>query len=408
MKFVQLKRLWPWKKQFPLRLRLALWSGALVLVLSFGLVLFINTVAVISVFRRGVPDLPRAIVGVATTSQQKDSIVHHDFPHRFWQSTRFPPHRINPRDPLERFWGAVLLQLQSVSLIGLAIVTVLGGAGAYWAAGLALRPVQRVSKAAERISANTLHTRLALDGPRDEIKELADAFDTMLGRLERTFELQGRFVADVAHELRTPLASLRTNLEIVSDDAHATLDDYRVMVATQERALVRLERLVADLLILATGEKLLSQHEVTLGPLIEEVFSDLKHAADAKEIQLYLINEAELVVHGDGSLLARTFSNLVENAIHYNRPGGKVAVNIHCKGSWAVIAIADTGVGIAQEYLPHVFDRFYRVDSSRARHKGGAGLGLSIVAAIVQRHGGHVQVESIPGTGSVFTVLLPL
>jgi len=212
MKFVQLKRLWPWKKQFPLRLRLALWSGALVLVLSFGLVLFINTVAVISVFRRGVPDPPRAIVGVATTSPQKDSIVHHDFPHRFWQSTRFPPYRINPRDPLERFWGAVLLQLQSVSLIGLAIVTVLGGAGAYWAAGLALRPVQRVSKAAERISANTLHTRLALDGPRDEIKELADAFDTMLGRLERTFELQGRFVADVAHELRTPLASLRTNL----------------------------------------------------------------------------------------------------------------------------------------------------------------------------------------------------
>ena len=408
MKFVQLKRIWPWKQRFPLRLRLALWSGALVLVLSFGLVLFINTVAVITVFRRGVPDIPREIAGSLNTSPQRDSILLHDFPHGFRRDPRFPLHRINRPDPLQRFWGAVLLQLQSVSLIGLAIVTVLGGAGAYWAAGLALRPVQRVSKAAERISANTLHTRLELDGPKDEIKELADAFDTMLGRLERTFELQGRFVADVAHELRTPLASLRTNLEVVSDDAYATLDDYRAMVATQERAITRLERLVADLLILATGEKPLSQHEVTLGPLIEEVFSDLEHAADAKGINLYLINEAELVVHGDGSLLARTFSNLVENAIHYNRPGGRVAVNIHRKDSWAVIAIADTGVGIVQENLPHVFDRFYRVDSSRARHKGGAGLGLSIVATIVQRHGGHVQVESIPGTGSIFTVLLPL
>jgi len=408
MKFVQLKRIWPWKQRFPLRLRLALWSGALVLVLSFGLVLFINTVAVITVFRRGVPDIPREIAGVLNTSPQRDSIPLHDFPHGFRRDPRFPLHRINPRDPLERFWGAVLLELQSVSLIGLAIVTVLGGAGAYWAAGLALRPVQRVSKAAERISANTLHTRLELDGPKDEIKELADAFDTMLGRLERTFELQGRFVADVAHELRTPLASLRTNLEVVSDDAYATLDDYRAMVATQERAITRLERLVADLLILATGEKPLSQHEVTLGPLIEEVFSDLEHAADAKGINLYLINEAELVVHGDGSLLARTFSNLVENAIHYNRPGGRVAVNIHRKDSWAVIAISDTGVGLVQENLPHVFDRFYRVDSSRARHKGGAGLGLSIVATIVQRHGGYVQVESIPGTGSIFTVLLPL
>lgn len=407
MKFVQLKRLWPWKTRFPLRLRLALWSGALMLVLSFGLVLFINTVAVISVYRRGVPD-PRAIVGVLNTSPQKDSILLHDFPRGFGQDARFPPHRINRPDPLQRFWDAVLLQLQSVSLIGLAIVTVLGGAGAYWAAGLALRPVQRVSKAAERISANTLHTRLELDGPKDEIKELADAFDTMLGRLERTFELQGRFVADVAHELRTPLASLRTNLEVVSDDAYATLDDYRTMVATQDRAIARLERLIADLLILATGEKPLPQHEVTLGALIEEVFSDLKHAADAKRISLYLNNEAEPVVHGDGSLLARTFSNLVENAIHYNRPGGRVAVNIHRKDSWAVIAIADTGVGIVQENLPHVFNRFYRVDSSRARHKGGAGLGLSIVATIVQRHGGHVQVESIPGTGSIFTVLLPL
>ncbi len=408
MRFVQLKRIWPWKQRFPLRLRLALWSGALVLVLSFGLVLFINTVAVITVFRRGVPDIPREIAGSLNTSPQRDSILLHNFPHRFGRDPRFPLHRINRPDPLQRFWGAVLLQLQSVSLIGLAIVTVLGGAGAYWAAGLALQPVQRVSKAAERISANTLHTRLELDGPKDEIKELADAFDTMLGRLERTFELQGRFVADVAHELRTPLASLRTNLEVVSDDAYATLDDYRAMVATQERAITRLERLVADLLILATGEKPLSQHEVTLGPLIEEVFSDLEHAADAKGINLYLINEAELVVHGDGSLLARTFSNLVENAIHYNRPGGRVAVNIHRKDFWAVIAIADTGVGIVQENLPHVFDRFYRVDSSRARHKGGAGLGLSIVATIVQRHGGHVQVESIPGTGSIFTVLIPL
>ncbi len=408
MKLVQLQRTWPWNKRVPLRLRLALWSGALVLVLSFGLVLFINTVAVISVYRRGVPDIPRPTVSAVNTAVKQELSQHQGFHGGFGPAPRFPPHRNLRPDPLERFWGAVLLELQSVSLIGLGIVTVLGGAGAYWAAGLALRPVQRVSKAAERISANTLHTRLALDGPGDEVKELADAFDTMLGRLERTFELQGRFVADVAHELRTPLASLRTNLEIVSDDTLATLDDYRIMAATQERALVRLERLVADLLILATSEKPLSRQEVTLGSLIEEVFADLKHAADARDIRFYLNNEADIVVPGDASLLARTFSNLIENAIHYNRPGGRIGVNIHRKDCWAVITVADTGVGIAQENVPHVFDRFYRVDSSRARHKGGAGLGLSIVATIVQRHGGHVQVESLPSMGTTFTVLLPI
>jgi len=406
MKLVQLQRIWPWNMRLPLRIRLALWSGALVLVLSFGLVLFINTIAVISVYRHRVPDIPGLTAGTVNASLRNDLIQHQKLHEGF--RPRFSPHRIAPPDPLQRFWGTLLLELQSVSLIGLGIVTVLGGAGAYLAAGFALRPVQRVSKAAERISANTLHTRLAVDGPKDEIRELAEAFDTMLGRLERTFDLQGRFVADVAHELRTPLASLRTNLEIVSDDEQATLDDYRIMVATQERALVRLERLVADLLILATGEKPLSQQEVTLGALIEEVYSDLKHAADMKGVSFYLSDESEVVVHGDGSLLARTFSNLIENAIHYNRPGGTIAVTLHRKDSWAVITIADTGVGIAQENLPHVFDRFYRVDSSRARHKGGAGLGLSIVATIVQRHGGHVQVESISNAGTIFTILLPV
>jgi heavy metal sensor kinase len=408
MKLVQLQRIWPWNMRLPLRIRLALWSGALVLVLSFGLVLFINTIAVISVYRHRVPDIPGLTASAVNATLRNSFIQHQKLHEGFRPIPHFPQRRLAPPDPLQRFWGAVLLELQSVSLIGLGIVTVLGGAGAYLAAGFALRPVQRVSKAAERISANTLHTRLAVDGPKDEIRELAEAFDTMLGRLERTFDLQGRFVADVAHELRTPLASLRTNLEIVSDDEHATLDDYRIMVATQERALVRLERLVADLLILATGEKPLSQQEVTLGTLIEEVYSDLKHAADMKGVSFYLSDEFEVVVHGDGSLLARTFSNLIENAIHYNRPGGTIAITLHRKDSWAVITVADTGVGIAQENLPHVFDRFYRVDSSRARHKGGAGLGLSIVATIVQRHGGHVQVESIPNTGTIFTVLLPV
>jgi heavy metal sensor kinase len=393
MKF---RLLWPWKKgRLPLRLRLALWSGALLLALNFAVLLFINTVA-ISTF-------PRIIrINIPVEARR-------ELDRRSSRSISIPPMLVDlfgrPVSPLER---ALLLELNTSSLIGLALVTIAGGLGAYWAAGLSLRPVQRVSKAAERISANTLNTRLALDGPQDEIKELADAFDTMLGRLERTFELQGRFVADVAHELRTPLATLRTNLEVVSNDEYATLDDYRTMVATQERALVRLERLIADLLILATGEKPLSQHEVTLGSLIEEVFSDLKHVADERHVALYLVNDTEVVVRGDESLLARTFSNLIENAIHYNRSGGRVAVNIHCKDSWAVIAVADTGVGIAPESLPHVFDRFYRIDGSRSRHKGGAGLGLSIVATIVQRHGGHVQVESLPGIGSVFTVLLPL
>ena len=389
MKFLRLRRFWPWKtRRLSLRLRLALWSGGLVLLLSFGLLLFINTVALTT--------FPRII-----RSNTQITIPR-------GQATRpVPPGGLKSRkitNPLEL---ALLLELQNISLIGLALVTVLGGAGAYWLAGRALRPVKKVSQAAQNISAQTLHTRLALDGPNDEVKELADTFDAMLGRLERTFELQSIFMADVAHELRTPLASLRTNLEVVAVDPHATLDDYQSMAETQERALTRLERLIADLFILTDSEQPLSKTEVSLGALLEETLHDLQAIAEERQITLELSNHADVVTLGNGPLLARAFSNLIENGMYYNHDGGRVTITIDSKDSWAVVKIADTGIGIAPEKQTQIFDRFYRVDSSRSRHKGGSGLGLSIVSAIVQRHGGKIQLESTPAVGSAFTVLLP-
>jgi signal transduction histidine kinase len=373
---LRLQHRWQWKKRrLPLRLRLALWSAGLVLVLSFGLLLFINSAAI--------ANFPRVIRGNQV---------------RIDRNTR------RPSNPLEL---ALFLELRNISLTGLALVAGLGGVGAYWLAGMALRPVRKVSDAARRISANTLDTRLAVGGPKDEVKELADTFDAMLERLERTFEAQGCFVADVAHELRTPLASLRTNLEVVATDSNATLEDYQAMAATQERALTRLERLVADLLILATSEQPLARGEVTLGTLLEEVILDLKPVAEAQRVICRLNNEVDVVVHGDSSLLTHVFSNLVENGIYYNHPGGEVAVTLDQKDNWAVVTVADTGIGIEAEQRPHIFERFYRADCSHTRHKRGAGLGLSIVSAIVQQHGGKVQLESTPGKGSTFTVLLP-
>ncbi|MFL5626191.1 MAG: sensor histidine kinase [Ktedonobacteraceae bacterium] len=389
---LQHRRQWH-KRLLPLRLRLALWSAALVLVLSFGLLLFINSAAI--------ANFPRVITGNTAT------VVRSDRNRRVNCSavTQLTCIFGRPANPLEL---ALFLELRNISLIGLVLTAVLGGAGAYWLAGIALHPVRKVSDAARRISADTLDTRLAIDGPRDEVKELADTFDTMLERLERTFEVQGRFVADVAHELRTPLASLRTNLEVVAADPDATLKDYRTMAATQERALTRLERLVADLLILATSEQALARDEVTLGTLLEEVIIDLKPTADTQQIKCQLNNEVDVVVHGDASLLTRVFSNLVENGIYYNHPGEEVVVTLDQKDGWAVVTVADTGVGMAIEQQAHIFERFYRIDRSHARHKGGVGLGLSIVSTIVQQHGGKVQVESTVGKGSIFTVLLPL
>jgi heavy metal sensor kinase len=394
MNMPRLRHLRLWKRRrLPLRLRLALWSGGLVLVLSFGLLLFINSVA-FSSFPRIIRDRTPSSVAVQHRTQPACFSV--------LPFVCLPARTANPLEL------AIIFELRNISLVGLGLVAVLGGAGAYWFAGIALRPVRRVSTAARQISAHTLDTRLALEGPKDEVKELADTFDAMLERLGQTFELQNRFVADVAHELRTPLASLRTNLEVVAADKDATLDDYRAMVATQERALTRLERLVADMLILAKSEQPLARSETALAPLLEEVLCDLKQQADARQVTLRLIDRAEVTVHGNGPLLARAFSNLVENGMYYNHPGGEVVVTLDQKEEQAVVTVADTGIGIDADKQAHIFERFYRVDCSRARHKGGAGLGLSIVAAIAQQHGGQAQVESEPDKGSIFTVVLPL
>ncbi len=394
---LHLQRLGRWlrkKRRLSLRIRLALWSALLVLLLSFVLLLFINWVA-ISTFPRIVrgnlsPQTRAAHVGQSGNVSPQLAAYLRDR---------------RTTNPLE---DALLLELRSISLIGLGLVAIIGGASAYFVAGLTLRPVRKVSKAAQRISANTLNTRLALDGPRDEVKELADTFDAMLGRLEQTFDQQSRFVGDVAHELRTPLASLRTNLEVVTTDENATLDDYREMANTQERALTRLESVVADLLILAKSEQPLAHTDVSLVSLMEEVFSGLAHKANERHVKLSLINASEIVIPGNETLLARVFSNLIENGINYNLAGGDVSVMIDRKEDWAVVNIADTGVGIAPETQTHIFDRFYRVDSSRSRYNGGTGLGLSLVTAIVQQHGGQVGVTSTPNAGSTFTVLLPL
>ncbi len=408
----------------PLRVRLALWSVSLVLLLSFGLLVFLNITA-----------LSRFSALMQRVSLPEPPAVLHPLPPRLTPPVRpsaigSRPQGVNqpgvmaPPEPLvARLVGAfspssarlnplqvaVLDELQNISLIGFVLVAVVGGAGAYWLAGVALRPVRQVSQTARRISAKTLKTRLGLTGPQDEIKELADAFDTMLARLEQAFEQQGRFMANVAHELRTPLASMRAYLEVVTTNPDASPEEYRALAAVQARALARLEVLVSNMLLLLRGEQPLSaQQVVSLGPVVEEVIHRLTPKADERQVTLHLFDSVELLVQGNEVLLEHVFCNLVENAICYNRPGGQVQVYLRQSGEHAQVEVADTGIGIAPEEQERIFDRFYRVDRSRSRHSGGAGLGLSIVSTLVTQHSGTVHLSSTPGVGSLFTVSLPL
>ncbi len=333
--------------QFTLQLRLALWTSGMFVVLCLGLILFINLVTIL----------------------------------------------------------AKSHQLVSISTIGFFIVTIGGGFGAYWIAGIALRPVKNISEAASLIDIDTLSTRLKVDGAQDELKNLATTFNAMLDRLEQAFEQQSRFVADAAHELRTPLASLRTNLEVTK--SNPTFGDYQRLFSTVERAVVRLERLVAALLVLATEKQGLILEEVALLPLIEEVVSSLQVVAEEHQVSLRLESCSCASLYGDEHLLALVFRNLIENGIRYNRQGGTVTIDIDETPSNSVVRITDTGLGMVPEEQTHIFERFYRVDKSRARYKGGAGLGLSIVQHVVDLHSGSITIERSSEAGSTFLVMLP-
>lgn len=354
-------------RRLTLRARLALWTTAAAFVASAALAVFINSATLFLL-----------------------------------RTVKVPPPRGIPAET----WH-VLNQIRLDSLLGLGLVAVLGWAGSYWLAGRALRPLRDVSQAALEIDTGTLDRRLAFQGPRDELKELADRFDGMLDRLQSAFERESEFVADAAHELRTPLASARANLELVRFEPSSTVQDYSEMADILEVALTRLERLASDLLILASGEASLTREEVLLAPLIEDILVDLRPVAGHEGVKVSYGTTEQLIIQGDPELLHRAFQNLIENAIQYNRPAGTVTIHLRKHQSGAAVEIADTGMGIGPEDLPNIFERFYRVEHSRSRHRGGAGLGLALAKEVVRRHGGDITVESILDAGTTFTVLLP-
>ncbi len=302
---------------------------------------------------------------------------------------------------------AVLHQFRWLSVAGLALIAPVGGMAAYLITRLGLHPVQQLSQTASEISGSNLGTRLPVPEAKDEVRNLALTFNQMLDRLQGSFEQQDRFVTDAAHELRTPLAGLGAELETWAARFPADTPD-TAMVSSLKRHTERLTQLVGDLLIVAKGEGLKVSQPVYLGPLLEEVRSDLLPVAREHRVLFAMAGDSGVSVHGDEILLHRVFFNLVENAIRYNRAGGKVTVRIERVGNEAVVSVTDTGTGIPPDALPHVFDRFYRIDQSRSRHTGGAGLGLAIVAHLVKLHGGRVTAESTFGIGSTFKVWLPL
>lgn len=389
-----------WKRfnrSLTLSRRLMLWTAVLLIVLGFLQAFFISKLTDIYV-PKTITEVILSPTQIASFEPSPESLAQTDL---LSPSTTVTP-------SVQVIQESVLRQVHTISFIVAGVFALIGVLGAYWIAQQALQPVQRLSWMVKDIRADTLDRRLALDGPSDEIKELADAFDNTLERLKLSFEQQGRFVADVAHELRIPLATLRTNLEVTQQDPNATLTDYQEMNVILNRTLDRMERLTEDLLILTRGEKELRTGQVNLEVLLTEVVQELKPLAQSNQITLDLQVSGEVTILADEHILTLAVSNLIENGIRYNHPSGSVMISGQVQGNEAIIQVQDTGIGIPTEELPHIFERFYRVDRSRDRHQDGSGLGLAICFHCVQLLGGRIGVESTPEKGSIFSVWLPL
>jgi heavy metal sensor kinase len=282
------------------------------------------------------------------------------------------------------------------------------GLGGYLLASRALRPVNEVIDAARAIRAGDLSRRIALAGPPDELQRLADTFDEMIAALEALVRTQHRFVADASHELRTPLTIIDSCLQVHLRAREAGVEQLREALLVIRQETQRMKRLVDDLLTLAradAGEEQLHWEVIPLTPLLEEVYERSQWLMNGHTLRLEVAHE--LTVRGDADRLKQLLLNLLDNAFKHTPPSGKILLRAQRQGTWVRVDVTDTGSGIPAEHLPHIFDRFYRVDKARSREAGGSGLGLSIARWIAEAHGGRIKVQSEAGRGATFTVLLP-
>lgn len=292
-------------------------------------------------------------------------------------------------------------------LLGSASALLLAAIGGNILARAALRPIKAITETAQQITGTQdLSQRIPVAVPNDELGQLTETINDMLARLDVLFQTQQRLVADVSHELRTPLTTIQGNLDLLRRGAADDPGARGEALAAIGAETTRMRRLISDLLLLAQADAGL---ELTLQPVeLDTLLLDIYRQAQlmAAGVTVHLGAEDQALVQGDADRLHQLLLNLVVNGLKYTPAGGEVTLGMRRHDGWAEVTVADTGIGIPAEDLPHIFERFYRADPSRGR-SGGSGLGLAIAQWIAQAHGGRIEVESTVGKGSTFTVWLP-
>jgi len=294
-----------------------------------------------------------------------------------------------------------LAELLTALLAGGAMITLAGGLGGYFLAGRTLAPIDAITKTARRISGRDLSARLNMTASDNEVGRLATTFDEMLERLESSFKRERQFTADASHELRTPLAAMEAILTVIRSEPRKPAEYEQALDDLAEEA-TRLRALAEDLLRLARGAQPVAEvAPVNMSLLVQDVADALRPLAEAKGLYLECATTPDLVIDGDSDSLIRVLLNLIDNAIKFTEYG-RVAIRAYSDRGVPVVEVTDTGIGISPERLPSIFERFYRIDSSRSTP--GTGLGLALALQIVKNHKGTLTVRSSEAKGSTFTI----
>ncbi len=317
----------------------------------------------------------------------------------------FDPQLVAPDDELTIVVDGAQGRFRATNWYITAAVTLLSGILAYFVSGRALEPLRSFASQVEMVQMNNLADMKIDEDVLPEFKQLSHSFNQMLERLNTAFAAQRQFTGNAAHELRTPLALMQAQLELFSAEHPAVLPQTAEFLTLLREQTERLTQMTRTLLEMSNLQQVARNERIQLAPMIEEIFTDLAPLSDKRGVTLTA--EGDGIMTGSDALIYRLIFNLTENAVKYNRPGGSVRVSVTQEPEKLLLRVSDTGCGIPEEYQRSIFQPFFRVDKSRSREYGGAGLGLALVWEIAELHGGSVWVEESSEKGTAIAVGLP-
>ena len=318
----------------------------------------------------------------------------------------FDPQLITPNENLAIVVNGAQGRFRTTNWYITAVVTVLSGILAYFVSGRALKPLRSFASQVEKVQLNNLADMRINEDVLPEFRQLSHSFNQMLERLNNAFAAQRQFTGNAAHELRTPLALMQAQLELFSAEHPDVLPETAEFLTLLREQTERLTQMTKTLLEMSNLQQVARNEHIQLAPMIEEIFTDLAPLAEKNDIALEVEGDGAMI--GSDALIYRLLFNLTENAVKYNRHGGSVRVTVSQESEKLLIRVSDTGRGIPEEFQRSIFQPFFRVDKSRSREYGGAGLGLSLVWEIAELHGGSVWVEESSDKGTTIAVELPM